>query len=505
MSRGRRYEEPKLNKKKVFAVIVAIIVLIMSIYMIKGILDKDEEQGKITSETYFVSFKDNKWGVINSKGEDIITPSYQEMIIIPNPKNDIFLCTYDVNYETGEYKTKVLNSKNEEILTGYDKIEPIQNYDDNNNIWYEDNVLRVQKDGKYGIIDFKGTEILPIEYEEITAVKGITKAIKVKKDGKYGVVDNEGKEILKTEYISIEALGKDNKSGYIVQNSELKFGIANYSNNIILESQYEKIEKVFGNDLYVVRKDNKQIIVDKTGKEVLNGDYNEIKAILKAKDAGVIFVKDNKYGVMNFNSEKILENYEDLIEAKEGLFIAKQNGKYGIIDLQKNQKVEFKYISISYNDAADIYIAEDENYNNEILDNTFTVKQTGIVTDINTEKGFIEIRKDDGIKYYDFKFGEKNIKDIYNFETLYLDKKDGKYGFIDKDGKVIVDYIYDDATKQNEYGYAGIKKDGKWGAIDNKGNVIVEPKYDLDEYLKIDFINNWHYGKDINMNYYNQE
>ena len=37
-SRGRRYEEPKLNMKKVFAVILAIIVIIMVIFIIKGVL-----------------------------------------------------------------------------------------------------------------------------------------------------------------------------------------------------------------------------------------------------------------------------------------------------------------------------------------------------------------------------------------------------------------------------------------------------------------------------------
>ena len=77
MSRGRRYEEPKLNMKKVFAVIIAIIVIIMFIFIIKGILDKDEEQGMITSETYFVSYKDNKWGVINQEGEIITKPIYE--------------------------------------------------------------------------------------------------------------------------------------------------------------------------------------------------------------------------------------------------------------------------------------------------------------------------------------------------------------------------------------------------------------------------------------------
>ena len=87
---------------------------------------------------------------------------------------------------------------------------------------------------------------------------------------------------------------------------------------------------------------------------------------------------------------------------------------------------------------------------------------------------------------------------------MFISKKDDKYGFVDKNGNVVVDYIYDDATKQNEYGYCGIKKDGKWGAIDNKGNVVIEPTYNLDDYLMIDFIGRWHFGKDINMNYYNQ-
>ena len=87
---------------------------------------------------------------------------------------------------------------------------------------------------------------------------------------------------------------------------------------------------------------------------------------------------------------------------------------------------------------------------------------------------------------------------------LFVSKKDGKYGFVDKDGKVVVQYEYDDVTSQNSFGYAGIKKDGKWGAIDIKGNVVIAPTYNLDDYLKIDFIGKWHLGKDLNMNYYNQ-
>ncbi len=66
MNKGKRYEEPKLNLKKVFAVIIAIIVVIMFIFIIKGILTKDKEQVKITSKDYFVVYQNNKWGIIDS-------------------------------------------------------------------------------------------------------------------------------------------------------------------------------------------------------------------------------------------------------------------------------------------------------------------------------------------------------------------------------------------------------------------------------------------------------
>ena len=358
-SRGRRYEEPKLNMKKVFAVILAIIVIIMVIFIIKGVLTKNKEQGKIASKDYFAAFKDNKWGVIDETGSVIIDPSYSEMIIVPNSKNDVFLCTYDVDYTTGTYKTKALNSKNEEIFKDYDKIEAIQNKDEKDNLWYEDDVLKVEKNGKYGIIDLSGKELLSCEYDQISALSGIKNALKILKDGKYGIVDDEGKVILKTEYADITNLGKDNKSGYIVKNTEGKYGIVDFSGNIILDMKYDEIAKVYGNDYYVVKKSGKQILVKKDGTEILTTGFDEITEILKNIDNGIIYKKDNKYGVMKTTGEVTIEaSYEYLSEAKSGVFIAKKDGKYGVIDLQKEIKVELKYNSIYYNEKADIYIAE---------------------------------------------------------------------------------------------------------------------------------------------------
>ena len=375
MSRGRRYEEPKLNMKKVFAVIIAIVVVIMFIFMIKGLLTKDKDQGKIISKDYFTCFKDNKWGVIDSNGENIIDPSYAEMIIIPNSKNDIFLCTYDVDYQTGEYKTKALNSKNEEIFTNYDKIEAISNVDKNNNMWYEENILKVEKDGKFGLINLTGKELTSIDYEEISPIQGIKNALKVKKNGKYGIINDEGKEILKTQYADIDNIGKDDKSGFIIKSDNGKYGVVDYSENVVIEPIYDGMEKVYGNDYYVAKKANKQILVQKSGAEVKSFDYDEIKGISSNIDNGIIYTKNNKYGITKITGESVIAvTYEDLKEAKSGIFIAKKDGKYGIIDITNNIKTEFKYKAINYDEKADIYIAETEDFNNDIIDNTFYKK-----------------------------------------------------------------------------------------------------------------------------------
>ena len=417
----------------------------------------------------------------------------------------MFICTYDVNYDTGEYKTKALNDKNEEIFKEYDKIEVIQNTDKSGNLIYEQNVLKVQKDGKYGLIDFDGKEVISMDYQDITAISGIENSFKVKKDNKCGIVDSDGKTVIQAQYSDIDILGKDNKSGFIVKNDNGKYGIVDYSNTQVLESKYDSIEKVYGNDMYVVTVNGKQKIVNKQESDVLTSGFDLIKQILSSQENAVIFVKNNKYGIMDVTGKTIIEaQYDKLEETKAGTFIAVKDGKYGIININKEEKLPFKYSSITYNEKADIYITEDEVYNSNILNSNLETKASGIFIELNENKGYIKLRVDDEYKYYNFKFEEKSEKDIFPSRTLFLSKKDGKYGYVDKDGKVIVNYIYDDAMEQNDYGFSAVKKDGKWGSVDSKGTVTQEPTYNLDEYLLIDFIGRWHFGKDINMNYYNQ-
>lgn len=502
MSKGKRYSgDETLNYKKVAAVIIAIIVFVLAIVMIRTFISRAKDKtNKNNTTNYFSLYENNMWGIIDSKGEKVIEPMYQEMIVVVNKNKDVFLCTYDVNENDGTYKTKAVNKKNETIFTDYEKVEAIDNIDDGGNLWYEENVLKIEQNGKYGLIDLDGKQLLSPIYEQINSLKGIENSLIVKQDGLYGLVDNKGKLIINPKYKEIQSLDKkDYKSGYIVKSEDDKYGLIDVSGKVILENKYEKIDNIYGNNYYVIE-EGKQKIINQVGETLNINDFNKIMQI---SNSGIVFEKDNKYGVVNFEGEVIIKPiYDYLEEINTNVYKAKLNEKNGIIDLEENQKLPYEYINIYYDKNAQVYIAENSDFTSSVINSNFEIKVTGIISEINKEKKYIKVKVNDDYKYYNFNLEEKNVNEILKDNTLYISKNNGKYGFIDKKGNIIVDYIYDDATEQNAYGYVAVKKDGLWGAIDSNGKIIIEPKYKLDNNLVIDFIGKWHLGEDLNMNYY---
>ncbi len=504
MGRGKRYNgEAKLNMKKVFAVIIALVVIIMFIFIIYKLVANGQGT-RMTSVYYFTALENNKYGVINNKGETIIEPSYQEYIVIPNSGKDIFLCTYDVDYDNNTYKTKALNSKNEEIFTDYSQIEAISNYDENNNITYEQNALKVQKDGKYGIIDINGNELLPCEYDDLYSLKNTDNSIIIEKDEKKGLVDSTGKKVIDTIYKDILPLGDDYKLGYIVVDENNNYGVVDCNNQEVLEPQYEDIKSMTDDGKYIVKENENWELVNK------DGTVNEITALENADDVAgiklgnIIIENNNKFGVINQDGDEIVStDYDDIKFAFTDTFIIEEDGKYGLANSENKIVIDPIYETMNYIDSADLIEASEDGITSNLIDSSLETKLSGIVSEINTNKSYIKIRVDDEDKYYNYRFEEQSEKDINTSNTLFLTKQNNKYGFVDKDGNEVVECTYDDARTQNAYGYAAVQKDGKWGVIDQTGKVVVEPTYDLSDSMQIDFIGEWHLGNiDSNATYY---
>ncbi|EAK1349894.1 WG repeat-containing protein, partial [Campylobacter coli] len=53
----------------------------------------------------------------------------------------------------------------------------------------------------------------------------------------------------------------------------------------------------------------------------------------------------------------------------------------------------------------------------------------------------------------------------------------GKWGFIDKSGKIVIEPKFDGVGNFSE-GLAGVELNGKWGFIDKSGKIVIEPKFD---------------------------
>ena len=62
-------------------------------------------------------------------------------------------------------------------------------------------------------------------------------------------------------------------------------------------------------------------------------------------------------------------------------------------------------------------------------------------------------------------------------EGLAAVRNGGKYGFIDKTGRLVISYMYDGAYSFHE-GLAAVKKGGKWGYVDKTGRLVISYMYD---------------------------
>ncbi len=497
MSRGKRYShEPKLNMKKVIAVILAIIVIVVFMIAIKKLISNDTKEN-ITAKTYFTVYLNNKWGVIDNNAHIIIEPVYDEMIIIPDHKKDVFICTENVNYEENTYETKVLNSKSKEILKEYHHVQAIENYDEYNNLWYEKGILKFEKNGKYGLITLEGKIVLEAEYEKIEALKGTKDTIITTKEQKIGAVNTIGTQIVPIKYTQIKSLGEDTNL-YIVKDENNHYGIEGK-----LDTKYQDIKSLNHKDIYCVKDNNQYKVINEKEEVVFTESFDDI---IQIKDNMIVYTKDQKYGAYDIEqNKKIPCEYQELIYTCNHQFIAKNNNSYGIVDIENQVKEKIEYASIKYYDDAQVFELEpknSENSENRICNNNLEEIAKGIINEINSEKSYIRVWTEEGYRYYNLAGEERDARDILKQNQIFLKKENGKYGYIDKNGNVVVDYIYDDAKEQNEYGYAAVKKDGKWGSINTKGDIIGQINYSLDENLIIDFIGEYYLGKDINLIYY---
>ena len=177
-------QKKKLNIKKVILVILIPVLIIMGIKVFKYYGQKTKEYNikRTNSLAYFSSIENDKWGVIDSKGNTVIENKYDEMIVVPNKSLEVFIVTDVKSEEKKEYETKVINKNESEILKNVKNVKPIE-YDSNTET-YDQNLLLFTQNGKIGLVDYKGTIKFEAKFEEVKPMKNIVGKLLVKEDRK---------------------------------------------------------------------------------------------------------------------------------------------------------------------------------------------------------------------------------------------------------------------------------------------------------------------------------
>lgn len=503
-NRGRRFDDgPRLNIKKVVATVIALIVIVMVIASIILTLNRKNKE-KLLAENnveYFSAYSNSKWSVINSKGEQLSNILYDDMIVVPDSTRNVFVVPYDVDYQNGTCKTKAVNDKNETLFGNYNNVNAIINYNSTDEVWYNQEVLTFERNGKYGLIDFNGTQVLAPEYDEIFSLKGILKTLVINKDGKYGIFNTASKTIaVNPIYASIQAFGTTYNDGYIVEDENKKFGLIGSDGKSILSNNYDEIMQIVSSDKYVVKEGLKIKLINKEGVSILESGFDEIISIngdnLVIKNAG-------KYGVITTEGDIVIDTAYDLIKYCFGdYYIVSTGGKYGVVNNLKDVVIDIKYEGIDYRNDIVSLICENADYTTDIYTRDLNYVLTGTINKVDTELGYIRVRVDSDYKYYNLQYQEISSIDALKNNTLFLVKENGKYGYVNKENQRIVDCIYDDAMEQNKYGFCAVKKDGKWGVLQSNGAIILEPTVSLENSLYVDFIGTWHLTPNIELNTY---
>ena len=475
-----------------------------------------------SKDVFFCFSDDENYYIFNSKGKDIFTEfnSVSPIIIsdtsLEMEKN---VLSYE---ENGKYGLVDFEGKK---LTNaiYEQVSSLKN---------KPGCILVKKDGLYGVLDSNGEIVIEAKYNSIKGDEYCSETDKYLKTGYiisektktgiiYGYIDYNGKMLIEPQYESIaRPLEYESDDIYLVFMENGKKGVMK-NKKIIIKPRYQSINYYNVSDIFIVNKNGKYGFFDSDGSEILNaqfteysiaGDYisvkkndemflydihgnlvntNKYKSIIETSNPSYFIAQDDSgyYSIIS-KDVQIQDNYTNITYAFDNFFIfTTEDGQSGVLDLYAGTEVEaiYDYIIVLENARAlEARKGNEVDIYSEKIEKMLTMSG-GIVEKVSQD--YFVIYSDTEMKYIDKNGNIVKNTDIYKDLNLYAYKADdGKWGFSDSKGNVVVECKYDIVTELNEYGFAGICQEGKWGVLDKDGKVIVVPTYEIETYYSPSFI-----------------
>ena len=290
-----------------------------------------------------VKNKEGFVGLCNKQGKIILPFIYKD---IEKIYNDLFLIKY-----YGD-KEEVYNIKTKKKILD----SPYKLHKDS----ACNNMLIIEDDkGSIGVCDLNGKVVIPTEYESadytydtffymnkkdgfdifdfnckfqktingFKFVEGYRNGdIIVKKNGKVGLININEEIIIEPQYEDIEVRNKQ----YVVTKNGKSALMSEGS--IITPFKYEEISCTFAEDYYIIYVDGKEGLIDKNGEEKIKPIYEYLCCDDIEKGYLVFEGSSGKYGVLDLEGNKILDEiYDWIIDIEDGRFTVELNGEAGYV------------------------------------------------------------------------------------------------------------------------------------------------------------------------------
>ncbi|MBQ3369272.1 WG repeat-containing protein [bacterium] len=317
----------------------------------------------------------------------------------------------------------------------------------------------LHKNGLYGLLDENGNELVPAEYLHIDKVRdGMIPAYT--KEKVFVFLDESGKKIKDVSFYDINPLYTQDLLG-VADVKTRKWGFVDKNLNYVIEPQFDAISN-FEDGITIAKQGELWGIINKSGKYILEPQF-----------------KDDE-----------LESYN------QGTFIVSKGGKIRLIDTKKAKILDAEYDEFYGMTGGKAVVRKDSSIYLNSWENkeVFLMKKPSrILYDmyrgnvLGKTRFYLNYRedgeKDEHFAVFDSSTGEKICDKIMNHsdemdencnvkEKPYYDEKAVEENEQKKYGKYeeVRHSVYDISTS--------FKQNGKWGFLDDDGNVVIPAEYD---------------------------
>lgn len=268
----------------------------------------DKEVFEKSEKDSLVVKKNDKMGVINKLGEEVVNCEYDDITFI-----DGYIAVADKD-EKIEY-TDIRNKKKLE----YDRI-----YTTSFALGSKKERYRaVVKNKKCGIINSTSTEVIPVQYDNMAIDSD---GFRVIKNNKFGFLDLKGKIILPCKY---DYLGEFSE-GLALSGRKYDWTYINKKGKKVLHFKYETMGNL-SNGLIPAKYNGKWGYINKKGKKIIDFKYDDMKQF---ENGYATVMQNDEWGLINRKGKEIFEFNSDspILLNQYGIAVIEKNRKYGLIN-----------------------------------------------------------------------------------------------------------------------------------------------------------------------------